>query len=246
MGSITEEEGQKIIEFRSKVEDLLQDEYTKSDLYLIRWLRARDYKLEAAETMIRNHFKWRVEKKIDALLVGSPDNYFPKNFPHWLNGIDVKGRPVLCIPMADWDVRKVVEDDRVGEFEDYVNRMYERVMECIQKCNERRKPDEEPITQYTCIVNWDQYSVRQTSNMKAVQAMLGCASVYETHYPEILAQAFFINTNSVFQILFALMKPILAPKTLSKIECYGTNRSDWEPVVRAAVEEHQIPRQFGG
>ncbi|ODN05190.1 SEC14-like protein 2 [Orchesella cincta] len=246
MGSITDEENKKIVELRSKVEDLLLDEYTNGDLYLIRWLRARDLNLEAAETMLRNHYKWRAERKIDALLASSPDDYFPKNFPSWLNGIDTKGRPVLCVPMADWDVRLVVEDDRVAEFEDYINRLYERVMECIRKYNEKRKPDEEPITQFTCIVNWDKFSVRQTSNLKAVQTLLGCAAVYEAHYPEILAQAFFLNTNPVFQILFALMKPILAPRTLSKIQCYGSNRSEWEPVVRAAVEEHQIPRQFGG
>lgn len=80
----------------------------------------------------------------------------------------------------------------------------------------------------------------------AIQTLLNIAATYESHYPEILSQALFLNTNPVFQIVFALMKPILAPRTLSKITCYGTDRSEWEPIVRSVVEEHQIPRQFGG
>jgi hypothetical protein len=31
--------------------------------------------------------------KIDELLSSSPDEYFTKNFPYWLNGIDLQGRP---------------------------------------------------------------------------------------------------------------------------------------------------------
>jgi hypothetical protein len=61
-----------------------------------------------------------------------------------------------------------------------------------------------------------------------------------------LDKAFFINTNKVFQALFALMRPLLAPKTIGKISIYGTDRKEWEPAVREAVEEQQIARQFGG
>jgi hypothetical protein len=80
----------------------------------------------------------------------------------------------------------------------------------------------------------------------AVQSLLGACAVYEAHYPEILGECFFVNTNTVFQAFFALMKPILAPKTLGKIKCYGTSRKDWEEAVRSVIEETQIPRQFGG
>lgn len=76
---------------------------------------------------------------------------------------------VLCIPMGDWDVRKVVEDDRVPEFVDYMNRLYERLVESIRKCNDRRPPDQEPITQFTCIVNWDKFTGRQTASMKGLR-----------------------------------------------------------------------------
>lgn len=68
--------------------------------------------------------------------------------------------------MGDWDVRKVVEDNRVEEFIDYMNRMYERVVECIINANKRRKPEEEPVTQFTCIVDWDKFTGRQTASIK--------------------------------------------------------------------------------
>jgi len=246
MAAITEDETKKIMAFRKRVDEFLKDDYTKSALYLIRWLRARDCDLDNAELMIRNHYKWREENKIDFLLADPPENYFVQNYRYWLNGEDKNARPVLCIAMGEWDVRKVVDDNRVPEFIDYMNRMYERVVENIKSSNARRKPGEEAVTQFVCIVDWDGFTGRQTASLKAMQAMLNSAMVYEAHYPEILGQGFFINTNPFFQIFFALMKPILAPRTLSKLELYGTNRSEWEPIVRNVVEEHQIPRQFGG
>lgn len=62
----------------------------------------------------------------------------------------------------------MVEEDRVKEFEDYVNRMYERILDAIRRCNDRRTPGEIPVTQFTLILNWDKFSVRQTANMKGI------------------------------------------------------------------------------
>lgn len=59
-----------------------------------------------------------------------------------------------------------MEEDRIKEFEDYVNRMYERVLEAIRNANERRNPEQPPITQFVLILNWDKFSVLQTANLK--------------------------------------------------------------------------------
>jgi len=244
---ITANEQGLIVKFKGQVEDLLGSVYEKSDLFLIRWIRARENDLEQAELMLRKSVQWRKEVQIDKLLSSMPEEYFKKNFPYWLNGVDLKGRPVLCIPMGNWDVKKAVDDGKIEEFVLYMARIYERIVQAIKDNNERNNdPKKNPITGFLALVDWDKFSVRQTNNLKAVQSLLQATAVFENHYPEILGDAIFINTNPVFQVLFALMKPILAPRTLGKIVCYGTNRKDWEPVVRNIVEEYQIPRSFGG
>jgi hypothetical protein len=79
---------------------------------------------------------------------------------------------VLCCPMQDWDVRKAVEDDRMEGFINYANRMYERLLVTIRACDAKRDPNEPPITQFTLILNWDQYSMMQMSNMKGTNYIM--------------------------------------------------------------------------
>ncbi|ODN04848.1 CRAL-TRIO domain-containing protein T23G5.2 [Orchesella cincta] len=84
-------------------------------------------------------------------------------------------------------------------------------------------------------------SILQVSEHKAVQQLLHMAAVYEAHYPEILFQCFFLNCPSFFNILLAMLKPILAPKTLGKITCHGSNQSEWEPAVHEVIDPDQLP-----
>jgi len=75
--------------------------------------------------------------------------------------------------MSEWDVRKAVEDGRMEEFTQYSNRMYERLLETIRACDAKRKTDDDnPITQFTLILNWDEYSMMQMSNMKGQSEIL--------------------------------------------------------------------------
>jgi len=59
----TSEERFQLGKIREKAKDLLTTEESKSEPYLIRWLRARDSNADKAENMIRNSMKWRKEKK---------------------------------------------------------------------------------------------------------------------------------------------------------------------------------------
>jgi len=97
-----------------------------------------------------------------------------------------------------------------------------------------------PNTQFTVICDWDGYSFKQFTNIKAAQTVLKMAAVYEAHYPEVLAHCFFINSTSVFQLLWGLMKKILAEKTVGKIQVFGTNRKEWEPAILKLVDRDQI------
>jgi ATP-dependent helicase YprA (DUF1998 family) len=74
--------------------------------------------------------------------------------------------------MCDWDIRKAVDDGRIKEFDEYFRRIFERVLEAIRNCNERQGTPEKPITQFVCLVNWDNFSIRQTSNMKGEEIMI--------------------------------------------------------------------------
>jgi len=93
---------------------------------------------------------------------------------------------------------------------------------------------------------------------------------FEANYPEILYHLYFINgipilyaspthfstfhlltpypfnlAFRVFQMFFALMKPLLSPRTVAKLEIY-TTPDKWLPVLISELPKDQFPIEFGG
>jgi len=234
----TTDEKVAIEKFRAKVGDVLKPEQLSDDWFLIRWLRARELNLDKAEQMLRASMKWRSDNKVDSTLDLPADAYFATNYPFDLSGKDKDGRPLLILPLGKWDARMAVEDGKVEQLVGYINFFFESVTKAIRNSSSG-KPGH-PHTQFTCIVDWDGYSFKQFTNIKAAQTVLKMSSVYEAHYPEILHHAFFINSTAVFQMLFALMKKILAERTVGKIQVYGTNQKEWEPEILKMVDASEI------
>lgn len=83
-------------------------------------------------------------------------------------------------------------------------------------------------------------------NFPALQALLSFGSRYEAHYPEIFFKGYYVNCPAIFSILFAMVKPLLAPATVEKLTIYGSNREEWELAVREFIYPDQLGVQFGG
>jgi len=232
MAAPTSEELVAIEAFKGKVGDILRKEQLEDDEFLIRWLRARDMNLEKAEAMLRNSMKWRADNQIDTTLDKPVDPYFSSTYPFSLTGKDKDGRPLIVLPIGRWDARKAVEEGKTEQLLGYINFFFESVMKVLRESENHK--------QFTAIVDWDGYSFSQFTNIKAAQTVLKMSAIYEAHYPEILWHCVFINTTAVFKLLWALMRKILAEKTVGKIQVFGTNRSEWEPVIMELVDTSQF------
>ena len=85
---------------------LLQDE--RSDVILLKFLRARDYKVKDAFTMIKNTVRWRKEFEIDALLEQDHGNDWDKvAFTH---GYDKKGHPVCYNAFSEFQNKDLYQN----------------------------------------------------------------------------------------------------------------------------------------
>ncbi|OXA42566.1 SEC14-like protein 2 [Folsomia candida] len=241
----TPEEKIAIQKFRGRVEDVLTPELQKDDWFLLRWLRARELNLDKAEAMLRNSMKWRAENKVDLTLSRPVDSYFSSNYPFDISGRDKEGRVLMVLPLGKWDARMAVDDGKVELLVGYINFFFESIAKGIKESSvSAGRPASHPHTQFTCLVDWDGYSFKQFTNIKAAQTVIKMGAVYEAHYPEILAQCIFINTTSVFQLLWALMRKVLAERTVSKIQVFGTNRKEWEPAILKIVDRDQIKTEL--
>jgi hypothetical protein len=58
--------------------------------------------------------------------------------------------------------------------------------------------------------------------------------------------AYVVNAPKIFSILFALIKPILSARTLSKIQIFSSNSSKWKVALLNNIPADQIPVKYGG
>lgn len=63
------------------------------------------------------------------------------------------------------------------------------------------------------------------------------------NYPENMHRLFVINTPAIFGTLFGLLKPLIDPVTLSKVEILGYN---YLPRITAHIALDQLPTLIGG
>jgi len=249
---ITNEEKELIVKLRERVQDELPSAVKAysdedEDLFLVRWLRARDLDLDNATKMLRTSLQWRKERNADEAANAKPHPFFAENYPYFVPGTNKLGQPVVLIPLADWDFRKVVNNaDRLAEFDDFVATFFEIICRYIREQHLKRKETGHgPITQMTMLVDVKSYSYMQLINLGAMKKILQIASTYETHYPEILFRAVFVNCPSYFGMFIAMLKPVIAPKTLGKLICYS-QMSEWQKDMVELVDPTIIPEQYGG
>ncbi|XP_021966058.1 SEC14-like protein 3 [Folsomia candida] len=101
-------EYQKLIEFRAKVQNLLQTEYQKDDSFLIRWLRARDLNLIRAEEMLRASLKWRQDNDVDNILkCDDIPEEVKKMSPVAYSGISTEGYATFVVPFGRFSYRQM-------------------------------------------------------------------------------------------------------------------------------------------
>ncbi|OXA42573.1 hypothetical protein Fcan01_22665 [Folsomia candida] len=246
----TEKEWELIHKFRSRVEDVLDTDDKRSAHFLLRWIRARDENLDKAEAMLRNSMKWRKENDMDSVLNKPLDPFIKDTYPYYTEGHDYEGHPVREVHSGAWDMRKAIDAGKETEFQDFVNHFFESIMVAIRESGNLKGDgggsSDWPHTQFIYICDWEDYSYAQLINLKAVQALLKFASQYEAHYPEILYKVYFVNCPAIMPLFLKLLKPLLAPKTYSKIHIYGTNREEWEPILRGMMDPDKLWTRLGG
>lgn len=92
MEGLTSQEQDLITQLREKVESELTVEYMHEDIYLLRWLIAKNWKVDQAAKQLREALKWRKKNNIDGILE-EDWREMEEQFPYQFNTTDKEGRP---------------------------------------------------------------------------------------------------------------------------------------------------------
>ncbi|ODM99132.1 SEC14-like protein 2 [Orchesella cincta] len=218
-----EEERQILKQLQARTKDLHQDDAT-----LLRFLRARDNNIVKAEEMLRKCLEWRKNHEISTILKWKMPTFLDEALPFEFRGVDNNGGPVAWLPLGRWRGRHLIEG---GKKQDCLRAAYYMFELCLHHV---RKNGNRPTF---VIFGMEQLSFYQISHLETMQTFFYGFQQLEQNYPEILRKLYCINA-------FAFVKPVMSPRTLAKIEVYGSDKKKWLPLLLDSMPRDIIPPEY--
>ncbi|KAL8467327.1 hypothetical protein ACS0TY_036157 [Phlomoides rotata] len=213
----------------------------RSDVILLKFLRARDFKVKEAFTMLKNVVAWRKEFKIDELLQEEGIGEGLEKVVY-IHGVDKEGHPVSYNAFGEFQDKELYNNtfsdaEKRGKFLRWYIQFLEKNI---------RKLDFNPdgistIVQVTDLKNSPglilfKKELRQATN-QALQLL-------QDNYPEFVAKQVFINVPWWYVAYNRMISPFLTQRTKSKFVFAGPTKTA-ETLFRYIAPE-QVPVQYGG
>lgn len=215
---------------------------SKEDWYLLKWLRARKFKTQDAEKMLREHMAWRKKYSVDSIL---EDYDEPMVFrEYWPGGIlqcspdDV---PVFISPSGQADLKGYLEAAPRVECVRRCIWDLERVQALTRRISLEKGRQ---IDTVYGVADMDGFSFWQLSSVEVVSTLVDAVRMFEDNYPEILEELFVINAPSLFPMVWNIIKPLLTQRTIDKIHIFG--KEGWREVFAERWDLDRLPAHWGG
>ncbi|WIA29355.1 hypothetical protein OEZ86_011860 [Tetradesmus obliquus] len=210
---------------------------------LLRFLRARNYIYDKAVKMWLDTIEWRKEYDVDNILenfVFHEREQFLMAYPQGYHKTDKLGRPIYIQLLGKIDIgtlKQITTEERMIKFH---IQEYERcgkvIMPICSKLQGRQ------IDQTFGIM--DVKGVGMSHLSGEVKRLMSTLTKYDQdNYPEMLGRICIINAPFVFKAIWGLVKPLLNPRTLSKIQICQTN---YQKDLLEWVAPENLPEWLGG
>ncbi|KAK4416603.1 Patellin-3 [Sesamum alatum] len=215
---------------------LLEDE--RSDVILLKFLRARDFKVKDAFAMIKNTVKWRKEFGIDDLVEEDLGRELERVV--FMHGCSKEGHPVCYNVYGEFQDKELYQ--KMFSDEEKRQKFLRWRIQFLEKSI--RKLDFRPggistIVQVNDLKNSpgpNRWELRQATN-QALQLL-------QDNYPEFVAKQVFINVPWWYLALSKMISPFLTQRTKSKFVVSGPSKST--ETLFKYISAEQIPTQYGG
>jgi hypothetical protein len=237
IAALTREKKASLDEFLRVLGPVDFDEYT-----LLRFLKARKFKLVDAQRMITNHMKWRIDFGIGEIFTYS----FPEFrtlfefYPHGHHKTDRSGRPIYIERLGLLNINRLFEVTSPERLLRYFVREYERlVVYILPACSAQAGFK---VEQTFTIMDLGGAGTRLMK--KKVYNLLKLASgVAQENYPELLGKMFVVNAPLLFSGVWTMVKPMLDEGTRNKISIVG---SKFHKQLFEFADPANIPAFLGG
>lgn len=210
-----------------------------TDIVLLKFLRARDFKVNEAFEMLRKTLQWRKELKIDSILnedLGSSDLASAA----YMSGVDREGHPICYNIFGALDNEDLYEktfgtEEKRGQFLRWRFQLMEKGIQKLQF----KAGGVNSLLQINDLKNSPGPSKKEVR-----VATKEAVALLQDNYPEFVARNIFINVPFWYYAFHALLSPFLTQRTKSKFLVVRPAKVTESLLKYIPIEE--IPIQYGG
>ncbi|KAL5073459.1 hypothetical protein RYX36_012443 [Vicia faba] len=215
---------------------LLADE--RSDVILLKFLRARDFKVKEAFTMIKQTVLWRKEFGIEALLQEDLGTDWDKVV--FTDGYDKEGHPVYYNVFGEFENKELYQKSFSDD--EKRNKFIRWRIQSLEKSV--RKLDFAPSGIATIVQINDLKNSPGFVKKELRQATNQALQLLQDNYPEFVAKQIFINVPWWYLAFSRMISPFLTQRTKSKFVFAGSSKS--ADTLFKYIAPQQVPVQYGG
>lgn len=244
LGQLSPLQESKLVQFRKKIEETNHEGKVPDYQTLLRFLRARDFSIEKAASMLQESLQWREEHRIDDILgeYKTPvvvEKYFPGGWHHH----DKDGRPLYILRLGNMDVKGLLKS--VGE-DELLKLTLHICEEGLKLMKEATKLFGKPIWNWCLLVDLDGLSMRHLWR-PGVKALLRIIETVEKNYPETMGRVLIVRAPRVFPVLWTIVSAFIDENTRSKFLFFGgPDCLHIEDGLEHYIPTEKIPSFLGG
>jgi len=237
---LSDGERTKLDEFHKLANGIVPNDFMKERLYLIRFLRAQEFKVPAALEMLKKALKWRNENDIDKIL---DEDYalFESDFKTYFEGCDREGRPIFAEFVGEWDIRTAVVAGNIKKLTRYMIKKVEEkdfILRELQKSGSN-------VSQANLIQEMSNFHVLQHSCASCLPVTFSMINLAQ-YYPHGSHSIWILNMPQLAIPLFDMFKPFIPADAKGRMRMYGRNKEEWQRALLKDVDPSQLTKYFGG
>ncbi|KAD5508631.1 hypothetical protein E3N88_16334 [Mikania micrantha] len=215
---------------------LLKDERT--DVILLKFLRARDFKVKDSFIMLKNTFLWRKAFSIDDLVDEDLGDDLEKVV--FMHGYDQEGHPVCYNVYGEFQDKELYQ--KTFSDEEKRTRFLKWRIQFLERSI--RKLDFRPGGVNTIFQVSDLKNSPGPGKRELRLATKQALQLLQDNYPEFVAKQVFINVPWWYMAFYSMMSPFMTQRTKSKFVFASPARTA-ETLFKYVGPEH-VPIQYGG
>ncbi|MCL7028821.1 hypothetical protein MKW94_013913 [Papaver nudicaule] len=211
-----------------------------TDIILLKFLRARDFKVNEAFEMLKNTLQWRKEHKVDSIL-DEDLGLDHLNSVAYMDGIDYEGHPI-CYNMYGIFENNELYQKTFGTEEQrqvFLRWRFQLMEKGIQKLDFSNPKGVSSLLQINDLKNSPGPSRKELRI-----AMKQAVGLLQDNYPEFVARNIFVNVPFWYYAFNAVLSPFLTQRTKSKF-VFARPAKVTETLLRY-IPAQQIPMRYGG